>query len=542
MQGAMLFTQHHSLRINSNKEPVSFNETGSFNLLKMKKNLMFFLLVAPFISQGQYIHYNNVYMYLPDTASCLLANTIMYDDHYISYGSAIVVEDGFYRQRWVARTTDFEGNTLNLKHESLPVVYETPGINGQFSCLRLSDGGIIQMNLHLPCNSYQTTIQLNKWMGDEIIWDHSYEELIGDCELENELYEMTACEINDSTFVVISRYIEAENQFGLAFTYFDFDGNIQNHYYYTESVGLWKTNLTHVYDMDTYLLCTGTTYNGNDQQNMIAKYDYEGNMLDSVQFGSSEFQDVGHSSLLLQNGNIFIAYNELLSWDIFNNYCITAQPHYMMYDSDLSLIYDIIPDEYPYQDLLMTGAGHRQAISTIDNKIVLVGNYSSSCLGEVVNYVTKLNMNGITEWLYEYQPSIMSTDERLETIIETNDSGYLISGNTYAPTQKFWLLKIDACGYEDENGCPPVVGVEEGNSHSELVELWPNPFTSTLKAVLTQNAERVFITDTTGRIVFEENVFYPNQTWNLSALSDGVYVLSVELESGQVISERIVKQ
>jgi hypothetical protein len=39
-----------------------------------------------------------------------------------------------------------------------------------------------------------------------------------------------------------------------------------------------------------------------------------------------------------------------------------------------------------------------------------------------------------------------------------------------------------------------------------------------------------------------EKVIYPYQTWNLSMLSDGVYVMSVKLKSGQVISERIVKR
>ncbi len=74
--------------------------------------------------------------------------------------------------------------------------------------------------------------------------------------------------------------------------------------------------------------------------------------------------------------------------------------------------------------------------------------------------------------------------------------------------------------------------------------LYPNPAEDLISINYNFNVppSRLLIFDSSGRIVLEEKVFYPNQTWNLSWLSDGVYVMSVELKSGQVISERIVKR
>jgi hypothetical protein len=160
-------------------------------------------------------------------------------------------------------------------------------------------------------------------------------------------------------------------------------------------------------------------------------------------------------------------------------------------------------------------------------------------------------MLGNLEWWNEYAPpgSIPSDSYILPSILEASDGGFLATGvyiNFTTESQKIWHLKIDACGYEQPSGCPEVVGIEGDGRHPEPVEgsfpVWPNPFHTQLKAVLPPTATRVFISDATGRIVFEENIYYPRQEWNLSMLSDGVYVMSVELESGMMVSERIVKR
>ena len=103
-----------------------------------------------------------------------------------------------------------------------------------------------------------------------------------------------------------------------------------------------------------------------------------------------------------------------------------------------------------------------------------------------------------------------------------------------------WLLKLDACGYEEPSDCPPVVSVGNGKEIPGF-NVWPNPFRSQLKAQLPANTKRVDWLDATGRLVHTERVFYPYQEWNLSALPIGIYHMKVVLEDGRVLSKKVVK-
>ncbi len=165
-------------------------------------------------------------------------------------------------------------------------------------------------------------------------------------------------------------------------------------------------------------------------------------------------------------------------------------------------------------------------------------------LGDAHALLIKVDENLQEEWhRFYYPPNAPANAHGLPFDIEpTPDGGYVIGGGVLNSNEALWIIKIDNCGYEVENGCPEFEGIDESLAEPVAVKLWPNPFQTQLKALLPQNATRIFISDATGRIVFEESVFYPNQTWNLSSLSDGVYVINVELESGITVSERIVKR
>jgi hypothetical protein len=155
--------------------------------------------------------------------------------------------------------------------------------------------------------------------------------------------------------------------------------------------------------------------------------------------------------------------------------------------------------------------------------------------------VMEMDWEDNLEWLNFYDPDVGAL-EILFSIVETPDGGYVATGVTYPSEieQKQWAIKIDACGYEEPNGCPPVVSINE--SEKIEMQIWPNPFHSSLKAILPVNAEWIIITDGTGRRVKEERIYYPHQQWNLSDLENGVYILNVVLEDGRVVARRVVKQ
>ncbi len=207
----------------------------------------------------------------------------------------------------------------------------------------------------------------------------------------------------------------------------------------------------------------------------------------------------------------------------------------------------------PYLDNWIGGISKRCVlIDSQDNILILDG--VTSFFGDPpqtdqmqlnLNIITKLNPDFEIIWQNEYfSPDFGSLeyfDTNLIDMIQTSDGGYLASGVSYSDCcQKHWLLKIDNCGYEQPSGCPAVISVEEQTD--KKLQLWPNPFHNLLKAVLPQDAQRVFVTDMTGRIVFEEKVYFPNQQWDLSKLERGAYLFNVACEAGRVIGQRIVKQ
>ncbi len=76
------------------------------------------------------------------------------------------------------------------------------------------------------------------------------------------------------------------------------------------------------------------------------------------------------------------------------------------------------------------------------------------------------------------------------------------------------------------------------------ITFFPNP-TEDFISIKSNNIvaiSKIKISDTCGRVVFQEKVNSADQTWNLAHLADGVYLLCVELEDGRIESERIVKQ
>ncbi len=164
------------------------------------------------------------------------------------------------------------------------------------------------------------------------------------------------------------------------------------------------------------------------------------------------------------------------------------------------------------------------------------------------SYILKTDQSGNVQWFNSYSGSIDEVSYTIFDIENAHDGGYITTGEAESSAlgQHHWMLKIDSCGYEQPGFCQQVVDTTDGVRPPELdswsFPVWPNPFYNQLKAALPPTATRVFISDAIGRIVFEEKVVYPNQTWNLSSLRDGVYVMSVELESGMTVSERIVKR
>ena len=130
-------------------------------------------------------------------------------------------------------------------------------------------------------------------------------------------------------------------------------------------------------------------------------------------------------------------------------------------------------------------------------------------------------------------------------ITSSGIGGYKSQPNWDASNQTadYWVLKF--C-------MEPYNAIEEPQAHKgDLIQVWPNPFSSDISIALTnqQIQEATFtITDATGRVVYqkEENNLAPGYTkvLDLSWLANGVYFVTVSTANSGVNSQvkRVVKQ
>ena len=93
----------------------------------------------------------------------------------------------------------------------------------------------------------------------------------------------------------------------------------------------------------------------------------------------------------------------------------------------------------------------------------------------------------------------------------SSDGGYVTVGEYYNdedPFRRTWLVKLDACGDLQWQGCEPV-GIQEWQIQDSRLELYPNPARNLVRVVAPSGAggsggwSGLSIIDITGKTVFE---------------------------------------
>ena len=285
-----------------------------------------------------------------------------------------------------------------------------------------------------------------------------------------------------------------------------------------------------------------------DYQVFIWKTDLQGNILDEVILGNPGSNDSacddGVGAILVEdNGVLVINLGYCLDDGGFQNMLMKDHLVFIELDSmDVvnDLEFDLRGDEQLIES--MTGVA---MVKSLDSNIISVVRIVDG-MNNGKTYIISTDANGEVIWMNNYASGYSYYAEGLDDIARAHDGGYIATGSSeiiledFSTQRKNWILKIDACGYEQPSGCPAVVGVDEQNPTN--IQLWPNPFYNQLKAVLPQNASRIFITDMTGRTVMDEKVYFPNQQFDVSQLSKGVYLFNVACDDGRVMGQRVVKQ
>jgi len=197
-----------------------------------------------------------------------------------------------------------------------------------------------------------------------------------------------------------------------------------------------------------------------------------------------------------------------------------------------------------FNDYSWVVGGIYEAIESYDGSLVLVG----GTLLEVddslreISHVLKIDSNYNIEWYTELAQEICAgCVNRLYDIESTSDGGYVMAGKfrntTDTPNDKTWLVKVDACGDVEWQGCAPV-GVREWNLKPSF-SVYPNPVDDYLNIDISSafNPERVEILDMSGRLIMR--IPFDNRIY-VSNLGTGIYLLRMLNEEGVVHSEKLI--
>ncbi len=521
----------------------------------MKKILLFTIALVHLEIYAQYTHFNTHYTD-PDGIGAQHWQLFMKDSLLVSLGMGGIFPDGGL----VAHESTLNGALVHSAYTITSTLGFGIGGGGLWRDAMLHDGdkiysptgtsaysegwvyGYSGLAKFADDYSVEWYIPFDQWTIDSVVWFGA-----GLC-----------CDYDDTTLCFSSvgayRASNVGNPDSLSWRLTRIskeNGAIISDYNYVHDVSLLTKKQIRKIGNNYFIL--GSSSNNNpytDTQIVLIKTDLQGIPITTMELGNPNACHEAHPTMEVSAaGQIILTYPYCIDQEQINinDYRAHMVGRIVLIDPETMVASDYASFNLPQSQEWLRNLYFRAVIEDQQHNILVLGGarLHDQTVPNKLNIITKFDAQHQIIWQQEYYTDNYSedpfTNENLFDIIQTPDGGYAATGETMGTSQDHWLLKLDACGYEVPSGCPPVVGVAEQQPQPTM-QLWPNPFHFQLKAVLPNNATSMSIIDATGRIVFEEQVFYPNQTWNLSSLSDGVYVMSVELESGIIVSERIVKR
>lgn len=182
---------------------------------------------------------------------------------------------------------------------------------------------------------------------------------------------------------------------------------------------------------------------------------------------------------------------------------------------------------------------YRSAVIS-DNTIVTVG--LSKFDGSDCGLIQKSTPNGELLWRhrYDYGPN----SDFFINFIETTDNHLLVIGKAFTGFETgadAWLLKLDS------NGCLQPGCLEVGINEAEQemgITLYPNPTQDRLFIKMETSQKRPLqfsLYNMQGKLIIQEQLVAEYESFDLSGLVSGVYLVNIVDGSGKKVSKRIVK-
>jgi hypothetical protein len=284
---------------------------------------------------------------------------------------------------------------------------------------------------------------------------------------------------------------------------------------------------------------------GNDRQMFSIKFNQQAEYMGYVTYGNEDTcWENGHSHCTAAGGKMLGVYLHCIDQQGVMERNIEV--HRVVIDPETMTLESNEIIAIPEWTTHSTMANVTDLIPTADGGYLaqIYGQFYESTNYNYKNmYLLKLDSAFEVEWFKDYVPPIEVDDYGFWDVIQTLDGGYMCLGEAQVPfedgnLQRLWLLKVDACGDIESNGCPPPIGISE--SQIEILRVFPNPTSNTFTIQSDLAFKSVILKDITGKVILNCDVRSSQTQLDISHLAQGLYMLEVDFGNGKIHARKVL--
>jgi hypothetical protein len=510
--------------------------------------LLTFILIC-MKSQCQYSYFNNNYFIEDGLVGSALDNIVVLEDGLLIHG---YVADSEGSNEYYTKT-DYQGNVLWSSSQLLS--------EGTFRYLspfdvfkKCTSGFIISITeyteLYPITNS--VIIKLNENMEEE--WQFTQYQYQNDSVSKMEYSGLMECENGDFiAFGDVTYNTEQGEQSSYLLSRISQTGNeIWSRKYPNSQGQLISSNQFFIKSTEIFELGNGDFLGmfGRRMNNELIPsailFDENGNFVDSISWGDYETVDGVPYAIHIGDDNFLYIYQHA-NGSFFNSEPLT-QPRAGI----ISMYADgNINTQFPMFNHEMAWGRINDLEQCFDSNYLVLG---SGAVPGLMNHAFLLQMdeNGVEQWYQQYTPPIPYYSLEVFDLEVCPDGGYVFGGYCLGiepNKQMYWLVKTDACGDVEYDGCWPVTSVLQEPTAERNFSVYPNPAEDliTISLSSTQSESEylsISVRDIEGNLVHSFDRINRQTEINLdiSKWSSGAYHITIVNSCTQaVISQRFVK-
>jgi hypothetical protein len=490
--------------------------------VKLILNILLALLLGQSPLYSQYEYFNNAY----DTNghSELCSNVIVEQDGYMVFGMRM--DNGSAKLH--LRTTDLNGE--NSVFDGLSIDgYSLFFINYAESFIQTSDGGYawggegIGVESAGICAKFKSDFSEIEWSNEYLLVDSiSYKEF-------HLAYELSS---SDLIFAGYQNFDTDDDQWyeysDLFLVKTDSEGNV-----------LWEKNIelyddqflrvNQLFELDNGdLLVFGSVYHDWDQ--VICRISADGDsLLWKYRWGAEDLNDWLPWGVQKDNENFIVRYLQGFEVSPLSSDGSRSKVRMMEFSvEDQEVIWE---SEF---DHIFEWGFIKDLVKTPDGGYAVLGWGIETPVTHWYGWVLKTDSLGNEEWFntyYHTNPNEGDTwiNDQLFDLEVTIDGGFIAVGqhldhNIPEEPQQTWLLKLDACGEVEWQGCEPIVGTKEIDQNVSVMRAYPNPASEFLQLEWTdEKVAEIRLFDTLGNLVLSESTAGKNRMqFPVHSLASGV--------------------